>query len=471
MKDNFQTSLLYSALKTLDNQGIKDFDLYLNSPFFNKNKELIDFWKLLRRKMAQSSKTQISKKNLFAALYPVENFKDSKIRLMMSDLYSHFENYLIHSDSKLSTQKSNNVVIKYYRENGLEKHFVKKLKSIHRENEKSHIKNEQFFTELSNLSFQNYLFEYTRKRSSIEALQDCLKNTDYSLILIKLNQACTLAAYSAVYKTEIEIEFLEEVLTFVEKNNLESIPAIAIYYNCYKLHQEGGEGYFPTYQKLLKEHIHVLNPEETRDIFLMGINYCIRLINKGNAPMSEPLLKLFEIGLEGDHLLVNGVLSRYTYRNIVTVGLISKDYEWVEKFIFDYKPKLDLKYRESMFTLNLAILKYEQKVYDEVLDLLHQYESKDLLLNLFGKTILLKVYYIQNSHKLLDSHLDAMEVFIRRKKIIGYHRTNYMNIIKYTRKLIKLNPYDHSAKAKLHEEVQNAENIAEKKWLLEKLSE
>ncbi len=468
MKDNFQNSLLYSALHTLDKQGIKEFGLYLNSPFFNKNKELIDFWELLKTQLAQNSKGQISKQILFQKLYPKQVYKDSKVRLMMSDLYSHFENFLIHLKTKNYKQSSNNIILQYYRENGLEKHFSKKLKSINRE--KVLINNQKYFNELSALSFQNYLFEYTRKRSSIEALQDWFKNTDYSLILNKLSQACTLAAYSSVYKTEIQIDFLREVLDYIDKNNLEQIPAIAIYYNCYKLHQTGGEGYFPIYQKLLKEHIHVLNSEETRDIFLMGINYCIRHINKGNSEMSEPLLELFELGLQGDHLLVNGVLSRYTYRNIVTIGLISKDYTWVEKFIFDYKPKLELKYRDSMFTLNLAILKYEQKSYDEVLDLLYQYDLKDLLLNLFAKTILLKVYFNQNSLKLLDSHLDAMEVFIRRKKIIGYHRTNYMNIIKYTRKMMKLNPYDNSAKGKLLTEVQAAETIAEKKWLLEKLS-
>ena len=470
MKDNFQNSLLFTALQTLDKQGVKRFELYLNSPFFNKNKELIGFWELLKARIGTSPKSPINKNELFTSLYPGEQFKDSKIRLLMSDLYAHFENYLVHNNVKSSKVKSNNVIVRYYRENGMEKHFIKKLKNINKENEESQLMNENYFSELSDLSFQNYLFEYTRKRSSIGALQDCFKNADYKLILSKLSHACTLAAYSAVYKTEIEIDFLEEVLTYVEKNNLEDIPAIAIYYNCFKLHQLHGEKYFPKYQKLLKNDIHVLNSEETRDIFLMGINYCIRLINKGNAAMSEPLLELFEIGLKGDHLLINGVLSRYTYRNIVTIGLISKDYNWVEKFIFDYKPKLEQKYRESMFTLNLAILKYEQKSFDEVLDLLYQYDFKDLLLNLYAKTILLKVYHNQNSIKLLDSHLDAMEVYIRRKKIIGYHRTNYMNIIKYTRKLINLNPYDKAAKNKLLAEVLAAENIAEKKWLKEKLS-
>ena len=70
------------------------------------------------------------------------------------------------------------------------------------------------------------------------------------------------------------------------------------------------------------------------------------------------------------------------------------------------------------------------------------------------------------SIRLLDSHLDAMQVYLTRKKIIGYHKTNYSNIVKYTRKLIRLNPYDKEAKLKLAENIKNEKLLPDRDWLL-----
>ena len=345
-------------------------------------------------------------------------------------------------------------------------HFAKQLKKLRKDYEKDPIRNASYFDQMAALHFEEYQLDISQKRSSTDSLKSTFLYTDLEFILTKLRFACILSSNKAAFKSEIELEFLPEILAFIRKEQLYDHPAIDIYYNCYRLLENGEEKYFDRYVVLLEKHIQVLNSKETREVFLLGLNYCIRQINLGNTKMSNALFELFEFGLKGNHLLVDGNLSRFTYRNIVTIGLINKKYDWVENFIYEYKPKLEVQYRENMFTLNLALLKYEQKDYEEVQDLLYKYDQKDLLLSLFAKTILLKVYYEQSSLKLLDSHLDAMEIFIRRKKVIGYHRKHYMNTIKYTRKLLKLNPYDKQAKEKLVKEVEETDTIAEKKWLL-----
>jgi len=56
-----------------------------------------------------------------------------------------------------------------------------------------------------------------------------------------------------------------------------------------------------------------------------------------------------------------------------------------------------------------------------------------------------------------------------RKKAIGYHKANYKNIIRLTKKLLKLNPFSKAQKEKLRLEIEQSQPLTERKWLLEQL--
>ncbi len=49
------------------------------------------------------------------------------------------------------------------------------------------------------------------------------------------------------------------------------------------------------------------------------------------------------------------------------------------------------------------------------------------------------------------------------------NQSNYKNIITYTRKILKVKPYDKIAKEKLRAELQEASPLTERRWLLEQL--
>lgn len=113
---------------------------------------------------------------------------------------------------------------------------------------------------------------------------------------------------------------------------------------------------------------------------------------------------------------------------------------------------------------------YAKKDFDEALPLLQKANYKDPLLNLSAKVLLLKIYDELDELDLLQAHLDAMQNYILRKKVIGYHKKNYLNIIRYTKKLIGLNYFDKVAIEKLQLKVQQEEILTEKKWLLQQLA-
>lgn len=72
--------------------------------------------------------------------------------------------------------------------------------------------------------------------------------------------------------------------------------------------------------------------------------------------------------------------------------------------------------------------------------------------------------------RLLDSHLSAMLRFVKRKKIIGYHKENYQNLVILTLKLIELNRYDKAAVEAMKLTIETTEPLTERPWLLAMLA-
>ncbi len=98
---------------------------------------------------------------------------------------------------------------------------------------------------------------------------------------------------------------------------------------------------------------------------------------------------------------------------------------------------------------------------------MQQVKSDDVFLNLNARNLLLKIYLELEEYEALKAHLNSFEVFIRRKKTPNPHRTNYLNIIKLSRKIIQLNPHDKAAKAALRKEIEGEKNPSTRAFLLD----
>ena len=83
--------------------------------------------------------------------------------------------------------------------------------------------------------------------------------------------------------------------------------------------------------------------------------------------------------------------------------------------------------------------------------------------------MLIKIYYEEGEYGVLDSLLESLRTYINRKKAIAYHKNIYNNLIRFTKRLIRLSPYDKAQKAKLRQEIEAANPLPERKWLLEQL--
>jgi outer membrane protein assembly factor BamD (BamD/ComL family) len=152
---------------------------------------------------------------------------------------------------------------------------------------------------------------------------------------------------------------------------------------------------------------------------------------------------------------------------VVAIGIKLGSFDWVDYFIKTYSKKIAPAHRETMSSYCRARLAYGQKNYQEAVSLLQKADYNDLLLHLAAKTILMKIYFETDENRLLDALLDSMTNFLRRKKIIGYHRENYLNIVKYGRRLAALNRFDRVACDLFKTAITEEPNLTERNWFLQ----
>jgi hypothetical protein len=170
-------------------------------------------------------------------------------------------------------------------------------------------------------------------------------------------------------------------------------------------------------------------------------------------------------------LTENNRISPTTYLNTVTSAIKAGEFAWARKFVVDYKEMLPDGEKDNLSHFSEAKLFFEQKDYKNAMQLLVQVEYHNILINLNAKAMLLKMYYEQYEIDVLESLLDSMGTYMRRKKVIGYHKNIYNNLIQFTKKLIRINHYDKEKIAKLHKEIETAEPLPERQWLLKQLNE
>jgi hypothetical protein len=461
-----QDSRLFKTLQTLEKEEYKEFGKFVRSPFFNLREDVALLWECLQFFLKKPKKLP-NRVQIFEKIYGSEDaFDDHRLRMCMSFLVKTTETYFAWKNFQNNPIRNKIHLAAEYRNRGLEAFFCK----IQEENtqliQNNPHRNADYLDDLYLLKLESFKAAAAQKRTEALPFQEVYDTFEHSFLAQKLRQACVALSHQAVYRTEYDFGMLPEVLVYIEQRKIYQLPAIGVYYYAFRM-MSGLADAYQNFKISLEKNLDFFPENEQRELILHAINHCIKQYNAGNSAYLEEELIWYKKGLESKVLLSNGILSRFTYRNVATLALVSKDFKWAANFIHEFKNYLEPSQKEANFAFNLARLEYEQKNYGTALDLLQQSDYEDTLLALAAKTVLLKVYYETNEFDVLDSHLEAMQTFIRRHKEIGYHAENYRQLVRFTKILSALPSGNSKEKAKYRLELEDTKSVAERIWLLE----
>lgn len=461
------TSKLKSVLDTFSLDDIRTInDFFLSSPIQLSNDAQLIWSDIIVHK---DHKDDIDRNSINIRLFDGRQ-SDSRVRNILSEIFQKTEQWIVLNQALKDQEYSDKTLLKYYRNKGVNKLFQGTMKQA-----KQHVNdkngNSESLQHEFNLLIEEYNLQSSQSRSNHLNLQEILDHVDIELAAKKLRQACFAAAHTSVTGQEYNMGLLPSIIDYIYKHNLQEIPAIGIYMHALgMINHPSEEQHFIQYKELLPICEQNFPTHELRSLYLLAINHCIKKINSGQLEYGDETLNLYNTSLEKGYLLLDGYLSRYTYSNIATIALKLGRHEWALGFSERYKAQLRKEERESTYHFNLAKINYNQGALDSALMSLQYVDFSDHLFSLKAKTLQLKIYYETESFKSLYSHLDAMQMYLLRKKVIGYHKNNYKNLIKYTKLLIKCNKLDKEEKAQLINRIKEEKILTEKRWFMAKLS-
>jgi hypothetical protein len=276
-----------------------------------------------------------------------------------------------------------------------------------------------------------------------------------------------------MYKLDIQIENIDNVIQLANVSPYNTIPSINIYYKMFSTYQDENntENYFEL-RKLTQSYINIFPLEEQKEIYSTILGYCINKINKNQVDFFRETFEVYKDGIKENVLITDNSLSVTTYRNIVIAALRVEEFSWAENFIFEYAKYVNEKYRDNAVEFSLARLEFYKKNFKQVLTHLNNVNYEDVWYNINAKTIYLHAYYELDEFDALESLLQAFKMYIRREKSLSADRkVHYLNLIKFTSALMKLNAKEQPKVLKLKEEILATKGVVSKPWLLEKVED
>jgi hypothetical protein len=465
-KKGIENTAVWQIMQVVPVTALLEIEKCTRSPFFNQREDVTLLYKAIRKRIASGDAP--TREVLAAEVWPGSPFNSSAFRIALHFLQELVYQYLRIKKMETDAGRSQLDLAQALRALSLD-HLAGDILA----------KGESFFedTQRKDATFQEQQFLYRAEllrlagggvRTRNLDLQGLSSQLDKAFILKKLKTAAELFSHQRVYKVEYDFGMLDWLLDYLGQNpDLLSASEISLYYNCcLALKHPEDDRYYKAMKPSLQTVEDMFPPEECREIVLLALNYCIRKLNAGDEHFAQEGFDLYITALEKGYLLEKGELDRFTFHNVVAIGIKLGSFEWVDYFIRTYSSKIAAAHRESMSSYCRARLAYSQKNYQEAVGLLQKADYNDLLLHLAAKTLLMKIYFETDALRQLDALLDSMTTFLRRKKIIGYHRENYLNIVKYGRRLAGLNMYDRAARDVLKTALKEEPNLTEKAWFL-----
>ncbi len=465
---------LFKVLKKFDKYEQNKLRKYVSSPYFNRDQHLLKLYNTIVLKINKNSSEHIYKKQLWKAMKTDRPYDDVRFRKYCSDLLKLVQGYLSQQFFEDSSFYRNNFLLQEIKKRKLEELYNSSLRAAKRDVNDSIGVHPDAFLELFQIEERYFeIIDFETKRHLISNLDEMDGYLNSYFISRKLEIICSAIYRSSQYSHDYNIQFVDQIIEFVNNIEYKNYPYIAIYYHILLtlIHQEDDEYYYKLKDEIEK-NIDRFEIEEIDKVYTYVLNYCFGKINKGRQEFLEEVFYVYKSLIDRNLILENNQITPWRFKNITLIALRLGKFKWTESFIIDFKEKLQEDFRENAVRYNLALLYFYLKKYEKVIQQLQFVEYEDPAYNLDSKAMLIGSYYELDELEPLYSLFESFRAYLNRHKDIPEERRKrYLNLIKFTRRLTKIDPRDKQALEKLKKDIQSSEGVVSIKWLNEKISE
>ncbi len=479
-----------AILKSFTKKELRLFETALHSPLFNKSQAAIQLFKLLEKAYPAFIEEKVDREKIYRGLYPKEkSFNEQALRYVMSDLTKALEAFMIWQETKAGGER---FLAKAYMKRGLSKYFIKSMDLLKRNLEKAGFRDADYHLqqfELAELRYKGVQPKGEELKKTLEAL---LNHMDHFYVANKLKYTCEVLNYNNVFNESLLADasiyfLLDEIINKLGDVDMDT-PAIKLYYQIFlTLHEPNAEEHFDGLLKLIQAYNGQFQADELYDSYIYALNYCVRKLYTGRSDYLQRMSDLYDLLLEEGVLPLNGKMSEWDYKNIVTVKLrlaaypdepktdleVRDELNKIEQFINTYQSYIPNAGRENAYTFNFANLSFSRGDLDKTITLLNQVEFTNTYYHLDTKILLVKCYYELQEIIPLFNLIDTLKAYLRRNKQASEtNRRTYISFLNNVKKLTRIRLGSRKTLNEIKTEIQQSPFAGmHTNWLMSKVEE
>lgn len=478
MKD----SKLIGLLRSFSPAEFRDFEKFVSSPYFSKGRDLVPFFRILKKFQPGFADEALTAEYVFKKLFPGKEYDKVKsaniIKTLSSQLFMACKEFLIQLGLQEDENRKQFYLLNELRKRKLYSEFEKDLRSIGRNPDdpvKGTVRDfvDRYFTELL---ARDYSLDTDDFKNSYEAN---LKSAEYSLLagLINTFKHQDEKNIARAYNLPVRDNLLDVMLDSLDADGLiarlrdTSHPMndyLEIYFLIYEMNKVPYDtALFYKVRKLLQERRELFGQTENYTLWNTLLSFC----NLANLPNEEHFY-IF------NHILENGIYRKsdsedfhiVLFRNIVLVASAMNKTEWLEKFLERYSEEIHADHRTGMKLYSYAVLNFSKGDYAAALEHIQGIRFELFLYKPDMRVLQLKIFYKLGYHDQLFSMIDSTLHYLRNtKEIRDDFKESVRNLTKYIKEFMKMKEGSTSRKdiALLKKRIKDETYLGQRKWLLD----
>jgi hypothetical protein len=472
--DEVHTNKVYQTMQYIGTASHARLSRFMRSPYFNHSKIMLVLCDTLMEHIEQK-KEGFKRQQVWRKLFPNTPYDDVYFRKACSALLELVERFMAQEAFDQNQNRQNSALVDF-----IASHQVAPLYN----SVVNHLRDQVLRKPYCTIEdyYQAYLLErryyqimdYDTKLNQRANLEDISRNLDICYLTEKLRMECAALTQKKVSGQRYDLAFTNQLVEELRKYPIDQYPELATYYYSYlTLLEEDDITHYDNLRRMLALYGALMPRKEAIELYDSAMNYCIGKVNKGNRDFLHAYYELSKEATEKRIFVENGIIAPLRFNNMVIIAVRAGEMEWAEQFIHDMKVHLPPDSRDNITAFNLARVYLYQKQFGRSIELLRNVEYEDIGINLISKTIQIISYYELDEMEALDSFTDAFKTFLNRQKNIAeLHRTAHLNLIKYVKRLLRIQPRDSAAVEKLREAaLKDKFSTVNHDWLMEKINE
>jgi len=451
------TTKIALLLNKFKQEDIKNFRLFLQSPYFNRKKALVKYYNVLVSAGSAITDSKAGKHAVYRSVFKTSPFNEQVYKNLSSELYSLAKEYLSIKELNETVPEKEISVLKQLEKIGADKLFITEARSFKKKIEKSRI-SEMLFYHRFDFAIAEKTYYFNRsgflrgEESDIGEGEEILKfylshlfRQMFSQIVVKKTYNFDLEVNPAGFfgNSLLKSGVLQDIMDYFRTNKIKHNEYLLLLYSIMLAALDPfKDEYYEDAKTLLLKIYPGLPPGNKFTLTLALFGVCtVRIAANPVTANFEKAFDIIEFQLKKNILRFSkdDFITVNEFRNVFMIALRLEKIEWLKRFQKKYITYLAPHERENMDLLLLSHIKYREKDYGAALESAGKVKLSQFIFKIDIRNIRLFCFielgHYESAYSLIASYKD----FINKNKNVSLQlKKNYMLFLTIARKIVKL---------------------------------